>query len=325
MKETSVTHTHSKSDIDNWQIETLFKKAFARTKERFLSYFLTMVMMYAATLGAILIIAIIGVALGFVASRMDNQALVGGIAIVSILVLITAVAYISAWGGLAIIHVLTQGSKPSISESIKAVKPLVWGYLLLQALFGLFIFGLLPFIVLSLGVVAILWSVWAFFLGFIYIEKETRGMAAVWQSKALVDKKFWAITGRLALVTVVLLAIQLGLGFAENALLQLISAIVSLVSTPFIIGYSYELYKNVDSEVEPKKPTGWIIASIVGWIIGGIIIVAGLSAFAKELPKLIEEGAFSPENLKRYQYKDDILPSGALKDNSGQIDESYEL
>lgn len=309
----------------NWQIESLFKNAFARTKDRFLSYFITAVIMWIG-FGAVFIIgALIGGGMAFVAYTSHNPALYGGIALI-VFALVVALFYFISWGSLTIIQVMIDKDKIESIKAFQKVRPLVWGYAGMQAIYFLFILGLSPFVILSLGLIAMLWVIWTIFIGFAYLEKGKRGMEAVWYSRSVVNQNFWPIVGRVALITAVLIAVQGIFGFNHNSSLRIISTIISIVSTPFIISFYYEMFKNLNQDITPVKPTGWIIASVAGGIIGLALLVLLSTAAVSYLPGLLQD--MSAPNKRpspnQFKYNNKMLPPPSIPDkNNGQ--NSYQL
>jgi len=151
---------------------------------------------------------------------------------------------------------------------------------------------------LSLGVVAVLWLFWSIFIVFAYLEKGKRGMDAIWYSRALTNQRFWPIAGRTVVVLLLLVVVQIVLGMGHNSVLKVLSWFVSMVSSPFILSYYYEMYKNLNQDVKGEKSTGWIIASVIGWI----VIVIGIVSLSVALPGLLKDNKINPNELKNYQY-----------------------
>jgi hypothetical protein len=290
------------------QIETLFKSAFKRTRDRFLSYFLSSVIISGASIVLVVLGFLISGGLIFLFSLSHNAFLIGTVSTVIALVFVLAFLYLFSWWGLVVVELMIQSSKTDVVGAFKKVKPLVWNYLSTQAIIGLFILGLLPFIVLSLGVIGLLWSFWAVFVAFLFLEKNKRGMDALWSSRTLYNKKFWPITGRLLLITLVIAVLQIVLGATHQDSLRVLSWLISLVTTPFVISYNYEIYKSLDQSEEAAKNTVWTVLSVAGWIIT-VLLLVGFSYFAAtNIPNMMKDYRYNQDN-NRKQFRYNIVPS----------------
>jgi hypothetical protein len=292
----------------NWQIEVLLKNAFMRTKERFLSYFLSSLIMWGATALYATLGLLLGGSLVFLVALTKSTILVGAVSTVLVLAFLMGLFYFMGWWGIAVIEIITQESKTDVVGALKKVKPLVWSYLGTQAVVGLFMLGLLPFMVISLGVVAILWGYWGAFIAFAFLEKGKRGMDALWYSRSLFNQKFWPITARMLLLTLLLVFIQGLLGSNDHNVLRVASWVVSILSTPFVYSYYYAIYKNLDRSAESVKSTGWVVTSIIGWIITVVVLVAFSAAAAKNLPNMLQNDKFNKFNDKK-QFRYNTIPS----------------
>ncbi|QQG44316.1 MAG: hypothetical protein HYW86_00125 [Candidatus Roizmanbacteria bacterium] len=262
----------SASVSSGWQIESLFKQAFIRTKERFLTYFLILFITFFSTLVVLFGGALLTGIVFLIYSLTKLTVLVFFLGVVVLVIFVISVIYIASWGQLAINESLIHDPKLGSIETIKKVRPLVWGYFRYTILLILFSFGLSIYGFLSLGVVWIVWGVWGVFGVFVYLKQKRKGLDNLWVSKQMVSQRFWGILGRLALVYGVVWFIQLSFSFNENNSLRLISTVISFIAGPFIIAYIYEIYKNLSVPDKVKRPMIWIILSIIG----GILLVIGL-------------------------------------------------
>lgn len=262
---------------NSWQIEQLIKRAFIRTKERFLSYFLVVIVGILIILAAVAIGLILGIPILFL---IKPAPIVAGImAAVLYTAGIVAFFYITSWIGLAGAAVLIEEPKLGVSATYKSVRSRVWGFVWFNFLTGLFIIGLLPLGILSLGVVFILWAIWGSFALFVYLKKQKKGIANLWTSKALVSQKFWGIVWRVIVVYVAVMVLQFALAFgtrdsAVAALGGISSGIISLFTGPFITSFLYEMYTNLTEPTEVKTPKVWVGLSIIGWVLSVILFVA---------------------------------------------------
>lgn len=267
-------------DNQKWQLENLIKRAFERTKERFLSYFLTWVASFAFVLGVMVIlllaIGLIAVIYGITKSAL----LVVLLSIVLTIAFYVALIFVTSWISLATISVLIDDKKLGVGETFSKVKPLVWGYFWMNLLVSLFFFGLLPWGILSLSAVLILWAFWASFVAFAYLKFQKRGLQSLWISRQMFLARGWGIFGRMVIVNLAVFAIGFLFSFSlRNAAGRGLSFLCSIVTGPFLISFQYEMFKNLNEPKQVKKPTVWFVLSLVGWIlmIVGIVAVVGFA------------------------------------------------
>jgi hypothetical protein len=258
-----------------WKIETLVSKAFERTKQRFLSYLFVYVIGILIAIAAAAVIAVSAVLLFFLFKTANLPALTIFLGVVLAVSVIGALIYLGSWIQLTVLSVITDDKKMSVNEALKKTRPLVPGFIVLALLNGLFIAGLLPFGILSLFIIFILWAIWGAFTGLVYLyQKQPRGLNSLWLSRQMVDQNFWGIVGRLILVGAVIYFFLFLFTFSGNSFLRSLSPIVSLVVTPFIIAFLYEMYKNLTVPKTVTTPTVWITLSVIGWVLLLIVIAA---------------------------------------------------
>lgn len=300
---------------NQWQLEVLFKKSFDRTKDRFLSYIIGFFIFCGATTIAIILSLVIGGGAIFLSTLTHNIILTGIISTLFVLVFLLLFFYLTAWWGLAVVQIMIQNNPTDAVSTFKTVRPLVWRYLSTQAIIGIFLLGLLPFIILSLGIVGFLWYFWSVFVVFLFLEKEKKGLESLWASREMYNQRFWAITGRLALVGIIIYffeGIFQGLSFTNHLnSLRIISTIISCISAPFVISFNYELYKNLShTEVQVKKPTIWIMLSVIGGIISLVTLVAFTYFAATNVPNMLKENKYNQYNNKK-QFRYNTVPSNS--------------
>lgn len=265
--------------VDSWKIEALAQKAFERTKQRFWSYLFVYVIGIGIGLLAAIGLLIIGLILFLLFKAVNLPALTIVLGVVLGLGFFAALIYLGSWIQLATLSVITDEKKVSVNESLKKTRTIVPGFVLLNVLSGLFIFGLLPFGVPSLFVIFILWAVWGSLIGFVYLyQKQPQGIKSLWLSRQMVGQNFWGIVGRLLLMGGVIYLIIFLFALSKNSLLSSLSPIVSLVSTPFIIAFLYEIYKKLAVPKASVAPKVWITLSVIGWILM-IVILLTVSTF----------------------------------------------
>ena len=163
-------------DEKNMNIETLFSKAFARFKERFLSYLIVSALSWG--LGLILVVAGLLIAGTVALVWFSTKAVVVSVVFgaVGTVALRGGLIYISAWTQLAAVDVLIASKKLPPFDIFKKVKPLVGGYIYFMIILGLFMIGLLPFTLASLFIIGILRTLWSIFSVFVYLEKRKKGL-----------------------------------------------------------------------------------------------------------------------------------------------------
>ncbi len=318
-----VTNPHLTED--NWQIETLLKKAMARTRERLLAYFLIVVLTYGIMLGVI----VAGLIVGGIIATILYFAKLTALYVILIPVLVVAglfvLIYFSAWTGLAMVEIIIQDSRTDVIGAFKKVRPLVMGYFVIQIVLGALLIGLLPFMILSVGVVGILWVFWTSFITFVYLEKQVKGLESMWYSRALVNKAFWRIVGRMLLVNLIVFVIYFLIGYLGAMIFNngnhsggnaftFLENILQFIFTPFLVSYNYEMYKNVEQgEVEVKRPTGWIITAVIGWILMLVTVALMFTAIVTHLPELQKEFNRGRNSNVNQQLK--TAPKGSGNDN----------
>ncbi len=261
-------------NVYSWKIETLAQRAFERTKQRFWSYLFVYVMGIGIGLLAAIGLLIIGLILFLLFKAMNLPSLAIVLGVIVGLGFFAVLIYLGSWIQLATLSIITDEKKVSVNDSLKKTSAIVPGFVLLNALSGLFFFGLLPFGVLSLFVVFILWAIWGSLTGFIYLyQKQPQGLKSLWLSRQMVGQNFWGVVGRLLLMGGVIYLIIFLFTLSKNSLLSSLVPIVSLVSTPFIIAFLYEIYKNLTVPKVSVTPKVWVTLSVIGWVLMIVVLV----------------------------------------------------
>lgn len=119
-------------------------------------------------------------------------------------------------------------------------------------------------------------GIWFFACAYLVVAEDSRGMDALLKSKALVDGRFWSVTGRLLLVWLV--GMVLGL-------IPLIGPIFSLLVAPFSMLYAVVLYRNLSetagtlsySATDGTK-AAWLLLGLVGYLLVPFLIFTLLGA-----------------------------------------------
>lgn len=288
-------------DNQKWQLEGLIKRAFERTKERFLSYFLTWVASFAFVLG-LMVLLLLAIGLVAVIYGITKSALL--VVLFSIILMIAfyvALIFVTSWIGLATISVLIDDKKLGVGETFSKVKPLVWGYFWMNLVVSFFLLGLMPFAFLSFFIVLVLWLFWSSFLSFAYLKFQKRGLQSLWISRQMFLTRGWGIFGRMVLVNLAVLALSFLISFSlRNAAGRGLSFLFSVVTGPFLISFEYEMFRNLEKPKEVKKPTVWFVLSLVGWVlmIFGIIVTGAL--IVQNITGLVNQYQNNPQEFLKY-------------------------
>ena len=275
----------------NLQLEHLFRAAFERTKSRFLSYVLSWLLFYAIGIGAMLAILLI-VGLHFLIYAVTKSPVVTGtVAFISSIAALIGLMYLGAWGTLATTLTLVSEKAISVTDAMKEVRPIIWRYLGFSLLMSLFILGIMSISIFTLFILLFVWMVWGAFSLFIFLEDKKPGLQALWKSKAMTKGHFWGILGRLLLVyvAVYVVMIVLSLGAANYRALNLVTFVISLLVGPFVISYMYEIYRNLPKVEEAKASTGWIIASVLGWVLLVVGIFSSINSAMQATPRMMQD------------------------------------
>ncbi len=259
------------SNTNPWQLEHLIKQAFLRTKERFVSYFLAVIVSFGLYLVAFFALIAVILVTGLLYGISKSVLLTVFLGFIILVVFLSLFVFIGSWTQLAAVEILIGEERIGVIDTYKKVKPLVWGYVWFSALSMLFMIGLFPLSVLSLFIILILWSVWSSFVVFVYLRQGRRRLDNLWVSRSMVNQRFWGIVGRIILVSLAILFINILLVSSKNSLLGLSSVIFSLFTTPFAMSFNYEIYKNLREPTTVEKPKVWLVFSVVGWILGMLI------------------------------------------------------
>jgi len=250
-----------------WEIETLIRNAFHRLKDRFLTYILAYVVMYAMVFGLTLLLALTGLfAAGMFAYKVTFMT--GLLLALFTALSMVAFMYVVSFTQLVIVHVLIRKTKGTLMHCIREVKEDVWGFVWVSVAGFIFMVGLLPFATVSLFTIYILWSFWGSFTAFVYLTHKKKGLDNMWVSYAMVNQRFWGIVGRMALVFVTYFIIISILGFQkDNNFLSVLQFIVSMIFGPFVMSYQYEMFKHLKVPTHVVRPKIWIWMSIVGYVL----------------------------------------------------------
>jgi len=128
----------------------------------------------------------------------------------------------------------------------------------------------------------IIFSIWFSFGSFILIAEDQKGMNALLKSKEYVKGKWWGVFWRFLAMGLIFVLIGLILAplfffLKSQFLINFISWPISLFLGPFVLVYSFLIYKYLKTEkgdfvFEPKKKGLFIFFAILGFILIPIIL-----------------------------------------------------
>lgn len=276
-------------------LETLFKDTFQRFSSRFLSYFLA----YAISFGASIAIAIIAGLLFFlhlaIFGTTQSIEITTTSAIITGIAFIVGAIYVHSWLYLVMMDVIIDAHPSGVINTFKKTRPWVWGFIWFAIvswffISGIILLGLLGLVIGAL-ILGILWGVWSIFGGIVYLEKRHKGLANLWASYHLVNTRFWGIFGRFIMIflAIYVLYILSALMLQDSpAVLTVLQIILGLVVTPFLLSYTYEIYRHLPQEDTTTPSTPWIVTSILGWVVAIGFTIFFASAAVMALPEAIE-------------------------------------
>ncbi len=257
----------------SWEVETLIRKAFARTKERILTYVLGYFVMVGLMMLIFLGLAIMVVFGGTVFAVKAN--VITGVLVLALFFLSgAAILYITSFSQLLLTYTIMRSEKGTLMQNIREIKPMVWGFVWFMLASSLFMIGLIPFGLLSLFVIFILWMFWGTFASFIYLDRKLHGLDNLWTSYAMVNQRFWGVAGRM-LILMVGYFILMGIfsipydpqSSAASVLLSLLQFVIGIAFGAFTLSYDYEIFKLLKVPEKVERPSIWIIFSVIGWVL----------------------------------------------------------
>jgi hypothetical protein len=190
----------------------------------------------------------------------------------------------------------TVGSK--ISRGFQLFLPMFLSSLIVVFL----VYGGLGLLIIPGIAIAILTS----FTMYEIVFTQSRGMTAIRNSVTIIQQNFGELFGRVAIIFLISIGINIitsilrsTMGDSEAAagLSGLISLVISPIFTLFTLAYYYQVYTEARSMTDFTKPASilWMwICSILGWIIG-ILIVISLARFAGPMIEKAMKEEFSKD------------------------------
>lgn len=306
-------------------VEELFKAAFIRTKERFLTYFLTYVVSIFIFIGVLIATLLLG-GINFVLwNSTQSVGITASLVFLSIIVSIGGLIYVGAWTSLAYLYALVSPNKLGVIDVYKSVKPLVLPYFKVTVITSLFMIGLLPFGILSIGIIFFLWNVWGMFMLFVFLDKKETGLNNIFISKAIVSTKFWGVVFRVFILYGAYFTAFFILGSIHPkegvSITQMLIPVLSIVAGPFFTSYLYEIYKNLPYPKEVKSNRTWVITSIIGWVLMVALIIFSFTSIVKGIQKAVE----SPELEKGIlQMKDQKMNESTVEKEMKYVEKDIE-
>lgn len=284
----------------NLGIEELFKAAFSRTKERFLTYFLTYILSILIWIGTFLALGLLTGLNVIIGMTAQSQSLSVSLGLISGVIGLGILIFVGCWTSLAYLYALVSPTKLGVMEVYKSVKPFVWPYFKVSVITTLFMVGILPFGIISLGILLILWALWGMFMIFVFLDKKETGLRNLFISKAIVSSRFWGILLRVLIIYGAYLVIVFLLGAAQGSesgqgLSAILITVGGFFATPFITSYFYELYKKIPHPDNVKPSMAWIIVSVIGWI----LLIGSIIAFSSAVVQGVQEAIKNNQNLEK--------------------------
>ena len=161
------------------------------------------------------------------------------------------------------------GWKASYMGAWRYVWPAIWTGLLA---------GLVTLSGFVLIIPGIMMLVWFCVSGLIVVQEDMGGLAALAQSRAYTKGRWWATAWRLALLPILIWAVQLLSSFFAPAIANTILRIaVTIVQATFFPVYYYVLYKELKrTYISEDKPVRTRPFAILAWL--GVVIIAVIIA-----------------------------------------------
>jgi len=161
---------------------------------------------------------------------------------------------------------------------------------------------------------ALIISLFLMFTMYAVVLDNKKGMEAIKMSIGVVSQNFGAVIGRVIILWLLSFAVQMLIGAipSEDPSTVLFFVLITLVSrfaiSWFSFAYIFKLYVHAKAAYDDKKPTSmtwmWIV-SVLGWIIGAMIIAGIVSAIGnQDFQKTIEDAVKSEMESKIDQEMD---------------------
>ena len=296
---------HSSKEEKKLSIEILISAAFNRTKERFLPYLLAAIFGVGLVSLAIIAMGLLGGVVFLLWLGTKSTVITAIFGTIAVIGTIAGFIYIQSWLSLTIVYTIIAKQRVSVTDAFKTMRPLIKGYIWVSIVNFLLLFGLLPFGIVTILILSLVWVAWSMFTIYVYIEKRMHGLDNLFMSKAIISKKFWGFVFRIAVIYVLYFIgffIIQAIGRESRALSSVIYMIFSFLAGPFMLSYMYEMYHNFEHPKDVGSKQIWIILSAIGWVIMIIGIFTFSSFIGREIPKIQQN------ILKQEEKNNKVLP-----------------
>ncbi len=260
--------------------DELLSETFRMFKDRFFSILLLLIVP-GLLIG--LVVVLMGIVVGLIAV-ISHLGSVTTIISVILMVLFGVVFIIfQTWCTIAVITSLCSSEKISFSEAFKRSWKNIFPFILINILLCAIVLGGMVLLIIP----AFIFSIWFNFSNFVLVTDGDRGFNALMRSREYVKGHGWFVIGRYLLMGLLNLAIYLIMFVVFSVILKMdsnspiygiVSSLYSLVSSIFVLCYSFKLYANLrevrgkfDLQVSKKSK---IVFSIIG--VFGIMFTFGL-------------------------------------------------
>lgn len=309
------TVTHKAASLP--PVKTLFTDSWEMFKGSLLNVFILCIIAIVVFVVVFAVGIIIAIPLGLLSifsGIMSNQltpaffASLGGLGIIAGILIIISVIMNIVFQAATILVVANYKEKPQIGASIKQGFSFVVPLFLATIVTGFIIAGGYFLFIIP----GILFQVALYFVMYEIILSNKGVIAACKRSMGIVFANFWGILGRVLLLVAIVYAVSfipsLIAGSSNNDALEGIvsffTSIFSFLVSFYSISYAVTLYKQAE-KAAPANKTGslmWpFVASLIGWILGVVLIVGMLYAVFSFIIPSIQNAAKNKETMKMMQ------------------------
>ncbi|MFI5265246.1 MAG: hypothetical protein ACHQT7_00690 [Candidatus Levyibacteriota bacterium] len=292
-------------------IKTLLKDSWKTFKGSVLNLFILHLVGFAVILGVGILGVLLSLPLGLLAIISGAQAgkltpaIISSIGTLGILVLIIILVFIVIGHAIHAANTLFVGkyqSKPAFGKTLK--KSL--GYVLPLILLGIVSFFMVTGGYFLLIIPGIFFAILFSFAPYEIILNNQGVLSSLRRSMSIVLAHFWGVVTRLLLWVIIVIAfafLPAVLG-GRGAGMSGLSFIINTCLGWFGVCYHIALYKQATKNFDPKKGDKllWpVIAGVIGWVVGIIMITALSSAIFLAVMGAIQKGKAKPKALPPYQ------------------------
>ncbi len=197
--------------------------------------------------------------------------------------------------------------------------------IVVSAITFLLVFGSLFVFVIP----ALIISIFLMFTMYSVVLDNKKGMEAIKMSIGVVSQNFGAVIGRVIILWLLSFAVQMLIGAlpSEEPSAAIFFVLITLVSSFAIswfgLAYIFKLYEHAKAAYDDKKPTSmtwmWIV-SILGWIIGAMIITGIVSAVGNKAFQKTIEDAVKSEMESEFNSEMDSFQNGRDSEVNQELD-----